>query len=341
MATFYWHDSINFLSKMTFRRLLNMYQVLASYYVTKWTGQAVQWGLPITISVEPTTACNLRCPECPSGLRAFTRPTGNLKEDFFRDMLTELAPTLSYLIFYFQGEPYINPKFLEMVKHANDRGIYTITSTNGHFLNDENARATIASGLDRLIISVDGTTQEVYEQYRKEGKLENVLRGARNVVKWKRELKSKTPHIIFQFLVVKPNEHQIPDIYKLAEEIGVDEVKLKTAQVYDYENGNPLIPDQAKYARYIKQADGTYTVKHTLVNHCWKLWHACVITWDGLVVPCCFDKDATHRLGDLKKQSFRAAWQGEDYRQFRTDILRGRDKIDICTNCTEGCKVWA
>ena len=329
------------MRKMTLRRLWNMYQVLASYYVTKWTGRAVQWGLPITISVEPTTACNLRCPECPSGLRAFTRPTGNLKEDFFRDMLAELAPTLSYLIFYFQGEPYINPKFLEMVKHANQRGIYTITSTNGHFLNDENARATIESGLDRLIISVDGTTQEVYEQYRKEGKLENVLRGASNVVKWKRELKSQTPHIIFQFLVVKPNEHQIPDIYKLAEEIGVDEVKLKTAQVYDYENGNPLIPDQTKYSRYIRQSDGTFTVKHALANHCWKLWHACVITWDGLVVPCCFDKDATHRLGDLKKGSFREAWHGSDYQKFRTDILRGRDQIDICTNCTEGCKVWA
>ena len=108
------------------------------------------------------------------------------------------------------------------------------------FLNDENAKKTIESGLDRMIISVDGTTQEVYENYRKEGKLETVLQGARNVVKWKKQLNSATPHIIFQFLVVKPNEHQIPEIYKLAKEIGVDEVKLKTAQVYDYEHGNAV-----------------------------------------------------------------------------------------------------
>lgn len=334
-------DSLRFLSKVTLRRVWNATKVLSSFYVTKWTRRPIQWGMPFTISLEPTTACNLRCPECPSGLRAFTRPVGNLKEDFFRKTIDELHRDLMMLIFYFQGEPYINPKFLEMVKYANEKKIYTITSTNGHFLNAENARKTIESGLDRLIISVDGTTQETYESYRKEGKLDVVLQGARNLVKMKKEMKSTTPHIIFQFLVVKPNEHQIPEIYKLAKEIGVDEVKLKTAQVYDYENGNELIPTIEKYARYTQKADGTWAFKNALVNHCWKLWHSCVITWDGLVVPCCFDKDATHRLGDLKQHSFREVWHNGSYHQFRKAILKGREEIDICTNCTEGCKVWA
>lgn len=337
----YTTDTLNFLSKLTLRRIWNALLVLASYFLTKWTRRPIQWGMPFTISLEPTTACNLRCPECPSGLRAFTRPTGNLKEDFFRQTIDELYKELMYLIFYFQGEPYINPNFLDMVKYAHDKGIYTITSTNGHFLSDKNSQKTIESGLDRLIISVDGTTQETYESYRKEGKLENVLQGARNIVKWKKEMNSKTPHIIFQFLVVKPNEHQIPEIYKLAEEIGVDEVKLKTAQVYDYENGNDLIPTIDKYARYRQRSDGKWEFKNALVNHCWKLWHSCVITWDGLVVPCCFDKDAEYRLGDLKKSTFKDIWQNGSYKGFRKAILKGRDKIEICTNCTEGCKVWA
>jgi len=337
----YIKDVLGFAKKMTIRRAVNALGLITSFYLTKWLRKPIQWGLPMTISIEPTTACNLRCPECPSGLRIFSRETGNLKEDFFRATIDDLYKDLIYLIFYFQGEPYINPKFLEMVKYASDKGIYTITSTNGHFLNDENARKTIESGLDRMIISVDGTTQEVYENYRKEGKLETVLQGARNVVKWKKELKSSTPLIIFQFLVVKPNEHQIPEIYKLAKEIGVDEVKLKTAQVYDYEQGNDLIPTIDKYSRYKQKEDGTYMVKNELLNHCWKLWHACVITWDGLVVPCCFDKDATHRLGDIKQLKFREVWKGESYQAFRTSLLKGRDQIDICTNCTEGCKVWA
>lgn len=336
----YIQDKFNFIKKLTPLRVFNLVQLYASFIITKWTKKPYQWGLPMTISLEPTTACNLRCPECPSGLRAFTRPTGNLKEDFFKSTIDDLYTRLMYLIFYFQGEPYINPKFLDMVKYANKKGIYTITSTNGHFLNDVNAKKTIESGLDRLIISVDGTTQETYEAYRKEGDLETVLQGARNVVKWKKELNSPTPHIIFQFLVVKPNEHQIEEVKSLAKEIGIDEVKLKTAQIYDYEEGNELIPTLDKYSRYAKNSDGTYSIKNELLNHCWKLWHACVITWDGLVVPCCFDKDAIHRLGDLKKIKFREVWQGADYQNFRTKLLKGRDQIDICTNCTEGCQVF-
>ncbi|MDX2067225.1 MAG: SPASM domain-containing protein [Haliscomenobacter sp.] len=326
--------------KITPRKIWNATKVLSSYYLSRLLQKPIQWGVPFSISIEPTTACNLRCPECPSGLRAFSRPTGNLRSDFFRKTIDELHRDLSILIFYFQGEPYINPDFLNMVQYASQRGIYTITSTNGHFLNEENARKTIESGLDRLIISVDGSTQEVYEQYRKSGHLEVVLQGARNVVKWKKKLKSKTPHLIFQFLVVRPNEHQIPEIYKLAKEIGIDEVRLKTAQIYDYAQGNPLIPEQDRYSRYRRQADGSYRIKNQLLNHCWKLWHACVITWDGMVVPCCFDKDAQYRMGNLQEQPLRELWQQQPYREFRQQLLKGRDKIDICTNCTEGCKIW-
>jgi radical SAM protein with 4Fe4S-binding SPASM domain len=338
--TWYGKDVWNFFKKLSISRIINLIKVVLSYYLSRWLARPVQWGVPFTISIEPTTACNLRCPECPSGLRAFSRPTGNLKEDFFRQTLDQLSHQLLYLIFYFQGEPYINPQFLDMVSYANKKKVYTITSTNGHFLNKENARRTVLSGLDRLIISVDGTTQDTYEQYRKEGHLEVVLQGARNVVEMKRQLQSSTPHIIFQFLVVRPNEHQIPELYQLARSIGVDEVKLKTAQVYDYQQGHPLIPTNDKYARYVQQEDGTYRVKNKLLNHCWKLWHSCVITWDGLVVPCCFDKDAQHRLGDLKQYRFKDIWQGEAYNKFRRELFKGRDQIDICTNCTEGCKVW-
>lgn len=248
---------------------------------------------------------------------------------------------LLYLIFYFQGEPYLNPDFLDMVKYAHDKGIYTATSTNAHYLTDEKARKTVESGLDRLIISIDGTTQDVYEQYRVGGKLEKVLEGARNIVKWKKALNSKTPFVFFQFLVVKPNEHQIEAVKQLGKEIGVDQVRLKTAQVYDYENDpNQLIPSIDKYSRYKKDRKGNMQVKSGLQNHCWKLWHANVITWDGIVVPCCFDKDAMHHLGNLQMQSFKDVWQNANYQQFRKELMTSRKNIDICANCSEGLSVW-
>jgi len=334
------HDGLNFLSKMTPRRAWNAGKVFSSYHVSKITGKPVQWGLPISISFEPTTSCNLRCPECPSGLRSFTRETGMLNEEFFMKTIDDIYKDICYLIFYFQGEPYLNPNFLEMVRYAANKGIYTATSTNAHYLNDENSKKTIESGLDRLIISIDGTTQDTYEQYRVGGNLEKVMEGAKNIIKWKKKLHSKKPYTIFQFLVVKPNEHQIDDLKRLAKEIGVDDIGLKTAQIYDYKNGNELIPTIDKYRRYKAMPDGTFVIKNKLLNHCWKLWHSCVITWDGMVVPCCFDKDATHRMGDLKHETFKQLWHNENYQHFRASLMKARSEIDICTNCTEGTMVW-
>ena len=341
MPAINYNDSINFFKKLTARRLWNAAKVLSSFYLSRLLKKPVQWGLPISISFEPTTSCNLRCPECPSGLREFTRPTGMLKNDFFRQTIDDIYKDILYLILYFQGEPYLNKNFLEMVQYASSRGLYTATSTNAHFLTDEAARKTVESGLDRLIISIDGTTQEVYRQYRVGGNINKVIAGAKNIVKWKKELKSKTPFVFFQFLVVKPNEHQIEDIKKLAEEVGVDEVRFKTAQVYDYQNDpNQLIPVNEKFSRYKKNKEGKHEAKNKLANHCWKLWQANVITWDGMVVPCCFDKDAAHKLGSLRNESFKQIWQNEKYRQFRTELMTSRKNIDICANCSEGVSVW-
>lgn len=342
MPRFNFFDSLNLLSKFTLRRAWNAGKVLSSYYISRWLNRPVQWGYPISISFEPTTSCNLRCPECPSGLRQFSRPTGMLKQDFFKQTIDEIHKELLYLIFYFQGEPYLNPDFLEMVKYATEKKIYTATSTNAHYLNDSNAKKTVESGLDRLIISIDGTTQETYQQYRRGGRLDKVLQGAANIVKWKKALKSKKPFVIFQFLVVKHNEHQLEEVKALAKQTGADDVWFKTAQVYDYRNDpNHLIPSIDRFSRYRKDAAGNYKLKNKLDNHCWKLWHANVITWDGMVVPCCFDKDAMHRLGNLQTQSFREIWHNNNYKQFRKELMNGRKNIDICANCSEGTKVWS
>src|SRR5205823_5514084 len=120
MARFNWNDTSNLFSKLTPRRFWNASKVLASYYISKWIKKPVQWGFPVSISFEPTTSCNLRCPECPSGLRAFTRPTGMLKKDFFSETIDQLSKELLYLVFYFQGEPYLNPDFLRSEEHTSE-----------------------------------------------------------------------------------------------------------------------------------------------------------------------------------------------------------------------------
>lgn len=264
-----------------------------------------------------------------------------LDSKMFTRLIDELAPTLAYLTFYFQGEPFLNPAFLDMVGYASRKGIYTATSTNAHYLNAENARRTVSSGLDRLIVSIDGTTQQSYESYRIGGTLSKVIEGTRNVIEAKRQQRSKTPHVVFQFLVTGPNEHEIPEVFRLGRKLGVDQVVLKTAQIYDYENGSPLIPKQDRYSRYRQNADGTWSIKNSLADHCWKMWHSCVVTWDGKIVPCCFDKDAHFVMGNLKENSFSEIWKGAQYDQFRNSLMRSRSEIEMCRNCTEGSRVFA
>lgn len=334
------HYYFGILKKLSLKKAINFVKLVAGFYYSRLTGKPKQFGMPVFISVEPTTSCNLRCPQCPSGLREFTRPTGMLQPAFFEKLINQVKNHLHSLTFYFQGEPYLNPEFLKMVAIANKHNIYTITSTNAHYLSELVAKQTVLSGLDKLIISMDGISQEVYEQYRIGGKLDVVIEGTKEILKQKKLLRSHTPHVVWQFVVFKPNQHQIEGVKRLGKELGVDEVKIKTAQIYDFENGNDLIPDSAEYSRYAKDSTGKYKIKNKLLNQCWRMWQGCVITWDGKLVPCCFDKDAKYKLGDLKTDSFQNIWNSPEYNQFRQSILKSRNKIDICTNCTEGTQVW-
>lgn len=311
-----------------------------SYIFSKWTKKAVHKGQPFSLSIEPTTACNLGCPECPSGLKQFTRPTGKLNLDLHKKMIQQLKKSVFYINYYFQGEPFLHPNFLDLIIEAKRNKIYTATSTNAHFIDQKKAEEIVASGLDRLIISIDGLTQATYENYRVYGKLDKVIEGTNHLLEAKKRMNSSTPHLIFQFLAVKTNEHEIPGIFQLGKEMKIDEVRIKSAQLYDYVNGNPLMPDNEKYSRYKLQADGTYKLKYKTGNHCWRMWSSSVLTWDGKVVPCCFDKDAKHVLGTLEDKSFNEIWNDRQYITFRQAVLTGRNQIDICQNCSEGAKVW-
>ncbi len=332
-------DVLNFTSTLTKKRISNAWLNYRSFKKALKTKSPNHPGLPASISIEPTTSCNLRCPECPSGLRSFSRPTGMLQEDTYKKIIEELHEKLSYLILYFQGEPYLNPQFLSLVEYVNEKNVYSATSTNAHYLNVENAEATVKSGLDRLIISMDGFDQKSYEKYRIGGKLSKVFDGINNLVEAKKRLKSKTPFIFLQFLLFKHNVDQIPEAKKIARNLRVDKLELKTAQIYNFDKGSELIPDDGQYSRYNQNGNGSYKIKSDHLNKCWKMWHSCVMTWDGDIVPCCFDKDAKYVMGNIHQQSFKDIWNGKKYLEFRAQLFEDRKAIDICRNCTEGLKI--
>ncbi len=329
------------LKKLSAYKLYNYGRLYVSFHASRLLKRPVVNALPFSMSIEPTTSCNLRCPECPSGLRAFTRPTGMLHPSFFESFIQQIKRHVHSLTFYFQGEPYLNPSFLEMVRVAHQNGLYTITSTNAHYLNETLAQATVKSGLDKLIISIDGVTQESYSKYRVGGQLEKVIEGTREILKQRQHLRSRSPRVVWQFIVFKHNEHEVHLVKKMGNDLGVDSIQIKTAQVYHFEEADALIPENPNYARYKKEASGEWTIKNKLLNQCWRMWQGCVVTWNGTIVPCCFDKDAQYQIGNLNTESFSEIWFSDAYKNFRQSILKGRSQIDICTNCTEGTSVWA
>ncbi len=293
------------------------------------------WGLPTTFSIEPTTSCNLRCPECPSGLRSFSRPIGMLQQELFSKIIGETRHNLTYLHLYFQGEPFLHPGLFDLVAQADQAGIFTSTSTNAHYLTDKNVTKTIKSGLKQLIISMDGITQEVYQEYRIGGSLQKVQTGIAKLLHERKVNKVHFPRIVLQFLVTGQNEHQIPALKKWSADLLVDELQLKTTQIYDYQNGSELIPKNPDYSRYIPDGKGQWKLKKETTNKCWRMWQGAVATWDGRVVPCCFDKDGKYVMGHLSELSLKQIWKSEKYSKFRMQLLSDRTKIDICTNCTE------
>ena len=294
--------------------------------------------MPIALSIEPGTACNLQCPQCPTGMRSLQRPKGQLSLSDYEQWLPQVAPHLFTMVFYLQGEPFLHPQLPEFIRLASLQGVFTQTSTNGHYLTPDKADAIIRAGLHKLIVSVDGPNQSTYSAYRRGGQLDTVLQGIRTLQARKKQLGSYFPMVEMQFLVLGTNEHLIPQMRQLARELGV-RLRLKSAQIYDYQNGSPLIPSQSRYSRYRAQADGTWAIKSKLRNRCWRQHSNPVLTWDGQLLPCCFDKDASYSYGNLHNQTFVQAWNSPAAQQFAAQLHRSRAHIDMCRNCTEGLRL--
>lgn len=294
--------------------------------------------MPISYSIEPTNHCNLKCPECPSGLGALTRPLGLLKIDEFRQWIDQIKSTGFYVQLFFQGEPFINKHLPQMIKYAQQHNVYISISTNGHFINSENVDFVLDNAPDKLIYSMDGLDEASYQNYRVGGTFKQADEGLRTLIKRKNERGLKKPYVEFQFIVMKQNEHQLDDVIKYGNDTGVDKVVFKTMQISNYENAIKFLPSDKKYSRYLVEND-SYRIKNNMKNHCFALWRTSVITWDGKVVPCCFDKDAEFNLGMLNGKSFQQIWKSEPYNDFRQRVLDSRKSINMCTNCTEGLKI--
>ena len=265
--------------------------------------------------------------------------------DAFQQVLDKMKGHVKLLQLWNQGEPLLNPDLPHMIAYAKERGITVSTSTNGHLLADpECAKALITSGLDHLIVSVDGATPETYVRYRRGGDLNTVLQGIQSVVSTKQRLRQRTPLIELQFLVMRHNEHEMDQITEIAQALDVDRLSFKTVQIDRPDQVEAFLPSDPRLSRYerigkrlrVKQRHHLGSRRLRAYSGCRRLWYSTVVNWDGIVSPCCFDKDAIFVMGNMFEEPFEDIWRGERYRRFRSVVLRDREALPMCRNCTEG-----
>src|SRR3990172_9862707 len=182
---------INFAKYLTINRLINIIKVVTSFAVSRAYRKPIVWGMPVSYSIEPTNHCNLKCPECPSGLGALTRPLGLLKPADFKNWIDQIKTSGFYVQLFFQGEPYINKALPEMIKYAQSQNVYISISTNGHFVNENNVDMVVENTPDKLIFSVDGLDEESYQKYRVGGTFEQADKGLRLLINRRNELGRK------------------------------------------------------------------------------------------------------------------------------------------------------
>ncbi|NPA35432.1 MAG: radical SAM protein [Chlorobi bacterium] len=322
-----------YLPFITLRRTVNFIKLGISFWLSRFVRKPMHYGMPFALSVEPGTACDLHCPQCPTGNGTLLRKQGRMTARVFRKILEDL-PEVTVLNLYLQGEPFLHNEIIEMIETAAGKNIYVITSTNGQHITEETAEKIICSGLSEIRISMDGVTQESYEKYRKGGNLEKVKDTIRFLSEAKRRTGKRTPCVIAQFIVFKHNQDEVEEFEKMAEELGADKTEIKTAQFYEIDGQNVLPPDKKKFRRYVSSHE--LKMKGRMYNHCWKSWMSAVVTWDGNVLPCCYDKDGEYMFGNVDVSDFREIWKGKTADEFRWSILTKKSELDICRNCPEG-----
>lgn len=282
---------------------------LSTVKVQKWLRCDIMWGMPYRYNIDPTNVCNLRCPVCPTGLGILGREQGRMTVESFQALVDQLARYAYVLELYNWGEPFLHPGIFDMIRYAHDHRVSVGLSSNLNYFSREMAEKTVSSGLDRIIVSVDGSTQAAYEAYRRGGDLSRVLDHVNMLVDEKERQKSRYPFVLMRMLINRHNEHQIEELRQISEDIGADAFSTGAflidttdqAQIEDW------LPTEEKHSCYC------YSKVLKNVSDCSDLWEAMTLNWDGGVAPCCWVHRQEHDFSNASERPIADIWNSESY----------------------------
>ncbi|NLF44329.1 MAG: radical SAM protein [Bacteroidales bacterium] len=330
------HDMSSVIEKLNYHRACNILKLFFSNKLSRITSKYFHSGKPWSLSIETTSVCNLNCPQCACGMGLIQRSAAFIDISLFEHILNDIPSTCFYLNLYFQGEPLLHPRFEELVSLAASKGFYTSISTNAQLIDQQKADQIICSGLNRIIISLDGLTEKDYSSYRIGGEVNKAMNAIAYLNQARKKSGSKKPLIIAQMLLTKDTEPHYKAFYRIAKNLGADLAICKTMQLMslDENSAKKYLPVKKAFSRYKTNENGIPVPVHNKgIKACSRLWHSAVITSDGCVVPCCYDKCPEYVMGNIGKDRFLDIWNSNEMLAFRKQTIDASSLPSICRNC--------
>ena len=280
--------------------------------------------LPPILQLDITDLCNLQCPGCLTGMGYNRDRQGMMPFAAFKSLIDEVGPSTAVAILYNSGEPLLHPRCLEMIRYLTDNNIASIISTNGHFISSrEEGEALVSAGLSVMIVSLSGADQNTYERYHRGGRLDRVLAGVRYIKAARERRRKKVPIIIFRFLIMEHNIHEIDAMTRLAKNAGCDWFEFRKVNWRACMIEAPPEP----------VPEGGMIPGRDIDRHCLWPWLISVVNWDGNAYPCCFYRLNLPGMGNTNTGGLGTIWKSDAYNRFRTQMRSGHDRPAACRDC--------
>ena len=262
---------------------------------------------PLTsLIIEPTNTCNLRCTFC-FVTEGMTRTEGFMDLELFKKVIDD-CPDLEHLCMHNWGEPLLHKEIFKMFEYAHNAGVkFIVMNTNGTLLTDKIISKIVDSTLNIIRFSIDGSA-ETFERIRGV-ELEKI---EKNIMKLKSEKDKRRPELSMGVVFTVEKETQDD----------VDPFISHWESVMDHVRTQPKLLQSPR--------------EEPCPEPFGKDYGKLVVLWDGTVIPCCVDYNATLKLGSAVHDNVQDLWNSRAIELLRTQHKRG-EYPKVCVNCNE-CK---
>ena len=297
---------------------------------------------PYLLIIDPCNFCNLRCPLCPTGLNDLGREQSMMSFEHFEHYLEPHVPYLFEAYLHNWGESLLNKNVFRMIEHTQSKNIGTNLSSNLVIATSEDLDNLIDSGLEYLVVSLDGASSETYLKYRIRGDFERVVENMSELIRRRNARGKKTPVVEWQYIVMKTKEHEIAQAEAMAKKIGVDLLRfIPVGMPFEFRNRKETA--DIWFPESVKGRKSSETVEQQFgqadkPSPCFYLYRSMVVNADGGVSPCCVVYRKNRDFGQLDENPIDVPklWNNDKFKSARSlfspKVIEKR-KPTVCDTC--------